>query len=87
MAGFLIGVCIALMAMMFACMVRAAIGPSAIDRVLSINIIGTKTVVIISVISFVFGEAFFLDVAIVYALIAFLMTITVAKYLETGDTC
>ncbi len=87
MENFLIGVCIALMAMMFACMVRAVIGPSAIDRVLSINIIGTKTVVIISVISYVFGESFFLDVAIVYALIAFLMTITVSKYLETGDTC
>lgn len=85
MTALLIGVCVALMALMFTCMARAVVGPSAIDRVLAINIIGTKTVTIIAVISYVFGESFFLDAAIVYALIAFLMTITVAKYLETGN--
>jgi len=85
MTNFFILVCVALMALMFACLGRAVIGPSAIDRVLAINIIGTKTVAIITVISYVFGETFFLDVAIVYALISFLMTVSVAKYLETGN--
>lgn len=85
MTGFLLGICIALVVLTFACLGRAAVGPSAIDRVLAINIIGTKTVAIITVVSYVFGETFFLDVAIVYALISFLMTISVAKYLETGN--
>ncbi len=85
MAEFYIGVCVALVGLTFACLGRAVMGPTAIDRVLSINIIGTKTIAIISVISFAFNETFFLDVAIIYALISFLMTITVAKYLETGN--
>lgn len=85
MTSFMLGICICLVSLTFACMGRAVVGPSAIDRVLAINIIGTKTVAIITIISFVFGETFFLDVAIVYALISFLMTISVAKYLETGN--
>lgn len=85
MAEFYICICVALTVLTFACMGRAVVGPTAIDRVLSINIIGTKTIAIISVISFAFNETFFLDVAIVYALISFLMTIGVAKYLETGN--
>ena len=79
------GVCVALIALTFACMGRAAVGPTAMDRLMAINIIGTKTVAIICVISLVFNEDFFLDVAIVYALISFLTTIAVAKYLQTGS--
>lgn len=85
MTSFMLGICICLVSLTFVCMGRAVVGPSAIDRVLAINIIGTKTVAIITIVSFVFGETFFLDVAIVYALISFLMTISVAKYLETGN--
>lgn len=85
MSEFLIGICIVLVALTFACLGRAGVGPTAIDRLLAINIIGTKTIAIISVISFAFNEIFFLDIAIVYALISFLLTIGVAKYLETGD--
>lgn len=85
MTNFFIAVCVGLIALMFACLARAVVGPTAIDRLLAINIIGTKTVTVIAVISYVFGEAFFLDAAIVYALISFLMTVTVAKYLETGN--
>lgn len=85
MSSFMLGICAALMGLVFICLGRAVVGPSAIDRLLAINIIGTKTVAIISVVSYVFGETFFLDVAIVYALISFLMTVSVAKYLETGN--
>lgn len=68
----------------FLCLYRATAGPSATDRVISINVIGTKTVVIISLVSLVFHQEFFLDVALVYALISFVATIGVAKYLEKG---
>jgi len=68
----------------FLCLYRAVLGPSAADRVVAINVIGTKAVVIISLISFVFHQEFFLDVAMVYALISFVSTIGIAKYLEKG---
>ncbi|MTI95595.1 MAG: cation:proton antiporter [Firmicutes bacterium] len=85
MTQFMIGICVFLMLLIFVALARAVVGPTAIDRILAINIIGTKTVAIIAVISYVFGEVFFLDVAIVYALISFLMTVSVAKYLEMGN--
>jgi len=75
---------ISLLVLTFLCLIRAAIGPSAADRVAAINVIGSKTMVIISLVSFLFGQEFFLDVALVYALIAFLMTVGVAKYMEKG---
>ncbi len=68
----------------FFCLYRAFVGPTEADRVVSINIIGTKTVVIISLVSLVFHQEFFLDVALVYALISFITTIGIAKYMEKG---
>lgn len=75
---------IMLLILTFLCLFRAAIGPTPADRVAAINVIGTKTMVIIGLVSFIFGQEFFLDVALVYALIAFVMTIGVAKYMEKG---
>lgn len=75
---------ILLTAATFLCLYRAVMGPSAADRVVSINIIGTKTVVIIALVSLVFHQEFFLDVALVYALISFVATIGIAKYMEKG---
>ncbi|MFW5896849.1 MAG: monovalent cation/H+ antiporter complex subunit F [Bacillota bacterium] len=76
---------VALMIPLFACLYRAVIGPTATDRVISINVIASKTVAIIALISFGSKETFFLDVAVVYALIGFVITIGVAKYLEYDD--
>lgn len=59
-------------------MIRAIIGPSLGDRLISINVIGTKTIVIISMISFVLRETYFIDVVLVYALISFLASIVVS---------
>ncbi len=68
----------------FLCLYRAYIGPSAADRVVAINVVGTKAVAIIALVSYAFSEVYFLDVALVYALISFIATIGVAKYLEKG---
>lgn len=85
MDNIFIGVCIFLIILIYVCLYRAFIGPSAADRVIAINIISTKAVMILVLISLVFQEAFFIDVAIVYALISFIMTIGVAKYLDTDN--
>jgi multicomponent Na+:H+ antiporter subunit F len=73
-----------LLILIFACLLRAAIGPTAADRVAAINVIGTKTMVLIALVSFISGQEYFLDVAIIYALISFVMTLGVARYLERG---
>lgn len=63
---------------------RAIKGPRVCDRVLSVNVIGTKTVVLIALVGFIYDRPHFLDIAIVYALINFIATIAFLKYRETG---
>ncbi len=63
-------------------MVRACIGPTVFDRILAINTAGTLTVVLISVYGFLTERPEFLDIALLYALINFIGTIAVTKYVS-----
>lgn len=76
-AGILVSMVLAL--------VRALLGPTVYDRVMAVNIFGTKTVLLIAVLGFLTGRPEFLDLAIVYALINFIGTIAVLKFFEFGD--
>lgn len=60
--------------------IRAIVGPSQYDRILAVNSFGTKTVLLIAVIGYLFGRPAFLDIAIVYALINFVTTIAMMKF-------
>ena len=61
------------------CMYRVIKGPTRGDRIIGINIIGTKTIVIIAIISFLLKEVYFIDVVLVYALISFIGSFAVAR--------
>ena len=64
---------------------RALLGPTVYDRVLAVNMFGTKTVLLIAVLGFMAGRPDFLDISLVYALINFIGTIAVLKFLKFGD--
>lgn len=64
---------------------RAFLGPTAYDRILAINLFGTKTVLFIAVLGFLNGRPAFLDVALVYALINFIGTVAVLRFMQYGD--
>ncbi len=64
---------------------RALLGPTVYDRVLAVNMFGTKTVLLIAVLGFLMGRPDFLDISLVYALINFVGTIAVLKFLKFGD--
>lgn len=66
-------------------MVRALLGPTVYDRVLAVNMFGTKTVLIIAVLGFLTGRPDFIDLALLYGLINFVGTLTVLKFFEYGD--
>ncbi|HET9949780.1 MAG TPA: monovalent cation/H+ antiporter complex subunit F [Longimicrobiales bacterium] len=66
-------------------LVRAVLGPSVYDRVLAVNTFGTKTVLLIGVLGFLTERPEFLDLALVYALINFIGTLTVLKFFEFRD--
>jgi multicomponent Na+:H+ antiporter subunit F len=64
---------------------RAILGPTIYDRILAINVFGTITVLFIAVFGFLTGRPEFLDIAIVYAMISFIVTIAILKFFEYGD--
>ncbi len=59
---------------------RALMGPSVYDRVLAVNMFGTKTVLLLSVIAFLYGRPDFLDLALAYALINFIGVLAVLEF-------
>lgn len=63
---------------------RGIIGPTLYDRILAVNMFGTKTVLLISLLGFVMGRPEFLDIAIVYALINFISVIAVLRYSDSS---
>lgn len=76
----LLAAALGLLAAMAFMIVRAIMGPSHYDRILAANSFGTKTVLLIAVIGFVFGRPAFLDIGISYALINFVATIALMKF-------
>ncbi|POG54517.1 cation:proton antiporter [Haloferax sp. Atlit-12N] len=60
---------------------RVVRGPTMEDRVIAINAIGTNTVVVLALVAAAFGLSGFLDVALVYALLNFLASIAISKFI------
>ena len=75
-------VALALVVTMVLALLRALLGPSAYDRVLAVNMVGTKTVLLLAVISFLFGRLDFLDLALAYALINFIGVLAVLEFFQ-----
>jgi multicomponent Na+:H+ antiporter subunit F len=76
---------LALLVTMALALARALLGPTVYDRVLAVNSFGTKTVLLIAVFGFLTGRPDFLDISLIYALINFIGTIAVLKFLKFGD--
>ena len=59
---------------------RAVKGPTTQDRLLAVNVLGTNTVVILALLAAGLDQPWFLDVALIYALLNFLVAIAVSKF-------
>ena len=70
---------IALAISILLCLLRGMLGPRFTDRVVSINIIGSKTIIMIAILSFLLEENGLVDIAMVYALISFLAVVVLSK--------
>ena len=64
---------------------RATFGPGIFNRTVAVNVIGTKTVVLLVVIGYYFERPLFFDLSLLYALLNFIGTLIFAKYLERGE--
>jgi len=66
-------------------LVRVIRGPTAPDRIVGIDTINTIVISGMVVFGAAFQEVIYIDVAIVYALLSFISTLFIAKYLEGGE--
>ena len=76
---------LAILITMVLALIRALSGPSVYDRVLAVNLFGTKTVLLLSVVSFLYGRTDFLDLALAYALINFIGVLAVLQFFESRE--
>ena len=63
----------------FFCLMRAALGPRYSDRIIAANIIGTKIILLIAVLSLIIGESYLADICLIYAVISFLSVVVLAR--------
>lgn len=63
----------------FFCLVRAVMGPRMTDRLVAVNIISIKSVMLILLFGVYLHDDQFLDIALVYTLLSFLAVICLAR--------
>ena len=59
---------------------RIVRGPTMPDRVVAVNVIGSNVVIVIALLAAAIGEPGALDIALVYALLNFVLSIAIAKF-------
>jgi len=83
MDSFFLYLGMGLFTLVFLCLYRSVFGPGVLNRIAAISAIGTKTLVILLLMGFIYKRVeMFIDISMVYALLNFIGTITAAKYLE-----
>ncbi|MFO7524070.1 MAG: monovalent cation/H+ antiporter complex subunit F [Ignavibacteriaceae bacterium] len=84
MESFFILVAIGLTIIIIIPFYRVVKGPTVFDRLLGAGAIGTKTLVLILLLGFLFNRLeMFIDIAIAYAILNFISSLIIAKYFST----
>lgn len=83
MESFFIACGVALLLFMFMPLYRVVRGPSVLDRILGVNVIGAKTTVIIVIVGTLYRRVdMFVDIALAYALLNFIASLAAARLLQ-----
>ena len=70
-----------LIGLSFFCLFRIIRGPTIADRMVGIDIFGILVVGICALLVIITGRKFIIDIAITWAILSFIATLTLAKYL------
>lgn len=81
----LVAASVAILITMILALIRAMLGPTVFDRVLALNMFGTKTVLLICVVGFLMDRTDFLDLALLYSLMNFIGMIALLRFSEYGS--
>ncbi len=85
MNAVLVVTALAIFVTMALALARALKGPTVYDRIVAVNVFGTKTVLIVALITAISGNDDLIDVALVYALINFIAVVAVLKLVRMRD--
>ncbi|MFB6086109.1 MAG: cation:proton antiporter [Halodesulfurarchaeum sp.] len=77
----LLGAAVLIVTFALVLLFRVAVGPTMEDRVIAMNAVGTNTVVVLALLAAALDRPTFLDIAIVYALLNFLTSIAISKFI------
>jgi len=70
-----------LVVLMGLAVIRLILGPTAADRAVAVDTVNTYTIAALVLLGIAFREIIFVDVAIVYAVLSYVSTIFIAKYI------
>lgn len=76
---------LAVLVTMAIALLRGWIGPGVYDRVLAMNMFGTKTVLLVALVAMINGRPDFLDLALAYALINFIGVLAILQFVQNRD--
>ena len=65
--------------LLFALLLRAVKGPSIADRIVAVNMMGSITIVMIAIMSFLLKEDYLMDICLIYAMVSFLAVVVISK--------
>lgn len=83
MSSFLLGIAIFIALLTAASMYRVAVGRTIFDRIIAAGLVGTNGFILLALIGFIFGRiSMFVDLAIAYALLNFVIVIVLGKYFD-----
>ena len=66
------------------CFLRMLKGPTAADRAVALDTVTTVTIAFLVVLGYVFDRYIYLDVSLVYAVLMFVGSVAIARFLERG---
>ena len=81
MEGFFLYIAMFMCILVILALYRGVVGPTVLDRIISISVIGTKTTVLLALMGFIYKRGdMFLDISLAYALLNFIATLAAAKF-------
>jgi multicomponent Na+:H+ antiporter subunit F len=84
LSNIFLGVSAVLFIFMIFAILRAVLGPTPADRAVALDIVNTLVIAVMILLAAGYKSIIYVDVAIVYAILSFIGTLYIAKYLEGG---
>jgi multicomponent Na+:H+ antiporter subunit F len=81
MDNFFLAIGLVLSFLVLICLYRAVFGPTVIDRIISVGVVGTKTLIVLLLMGFIYKRMdMFVDISLLYAILSFIGALIFAKY-------